>query len=145
MRYWDSSAILPLCVRETPTDFVRHLIDRDRQMAVWWGTLVECESALARRRRQGGWTDIADREGRIQLLDLASAWHSIDPSAAVRDRAVRLVRVHPLTAADAFQLAAALMWGGGDPVAGMEFVTLDERLARAARLEGFTVVPEGGG
>ena len=142
MRYWDSSAIVPLCVRETPTDIVRHLIERDRQLAVWWATEVECESALARRRRQGGLSEVADREGHVQLRDIASAWYVVDPGVAVRDRAIRIVRVHAISAADALQLSAALAWCEGRP-RGHELVTLDSRLAEAARLEGFTVVPDG--
>lgn len=144
MRYWDSSAIVPLCVRETPTEMVRHLIERDRQLAVWWATEVECESALARRRRQGGLSEAADREGHVQLRDIASAWYVVDPGVAVRDGAIRIVRVHALSAADALQLSAALAWCEGRP-RGHEFVSLDSRLAEAARLEGFAVVPEGGG
>ena len=147
MRYWDSSAIVPLCVRETPTDMVRHLIERDRQLAVWWATEVECESALARRRRQGGGggglSEAADREAHVQLRDIASAWYVVDPGVAVRDGAIRIVRVHALSAADALQLSAALAWCEGRP-RGHELVTLDSRLAEAARLEGFRVVPDEG-
>jgi predicted nucleic acid-binding protein len=50
-----------------------------------------------------------------------------------------LLRVHVLKAADALQLAAARVWAGD--VADGELVTLDERLALAARLEGFRVLP----
>ncbi|HSJ25022.1 MAG TPA: hypothetical protein VK929_10160 [Longimicrobiales bacterium] len=57
----------------------------------------------------------------------------------VRTTAMRLLRTHPLRAADALQLAAALAWAPAP--AGDVFVTLDERLATAATLEGFTVLP----
>lgn len=60
------------------------------------------------------------------------------PSNAVRDEAARLFRRHSLRAADALQLAAAIVWAG--PARGAEFVTRDERLALVARLEGFRVV-----
>ena len=143
MRYWDSSAIVPLCVRETPTDIVRHLIERDSLVAVWWGTIVECESALTRRRRQGSLSAVADREGHAQLREIASAWYIVDPSVALQDAAVRQVRVHGLSAADALQLSAALAWCEGAPRAH-EFVSLDARLTEAARLEGFTVLPDEG-
>ena len=141
MRYWDSSAVVPLCVQEPRSDTVDRLSKADTAMAVWWGTLVECESALVRRRREVNLSETADREGRELLRDVASAWYVIDPSAAIRDRAVRVVWVHALTAADAFQLSAALAWCEDRP-SGHEFVTLDNRLAEAARREGFTVVPD---
>ena len=48
----------------------------------------------------------------------------------------RVLRVHPLRAADALQLAAALEWSGG-AASGM-FITYDERLRDAASREGFT-------
>jgi hypothetical protein len=57
----------------------------------------------------------------------------------LRRLAQRLVRVHPLRAADAFQLAAALVAAEPDP-SGVEFVCLDPRLANAASREGFRVV-----
>ncbi|MFC1791802.1 hypothetical protein ACFL0I_04985 [Gemmatimonadota bacterium] len=57
----------------------------------------------------------------------------------MQERAVRLLRVHALRAADALQLSAALVWAGSPR--GAELVTYDERLALAARLEGFRVVP----
>lgn len=50
----------------------------------------------------------------------------------------RLLRVHALRAADALQLAAAIAASEADP-ASLKLVTLDERLAEAARREGFPV------
>jgi hypothetical protein len=48
---------------------------------------------------------------------------------------LRLLRVHPLRAAGALQLAAALEWAGAPPDG--ELVTFDERLREAAVREGF--------
>jgi predicted nucleic acid-binding protein len=50
-----------------------------------------------------------------------------------------LLRVHPLRAADALQLAAAIIAADSEP-RSLAFVTLDDRLARAAEREGFPVV-----
>ncbi|NIQ55185.1 MAG: PIN domain-containing protein, partial [Gammaproteobacteria bacterium] len=66
-------------------------------------------------------------------------WLEVLPSEEVRDHAARLLRVHALKAADAFQLGAARVWAGAS--SGAELVTFDERLALAARLEGFGVLP----
>ena len=39
--------------------------------------------------------------------ELSSGWHEVVPSSRVRSAAERLLRVHPLRAADSLQLAAA--------------------------------------
>jgi len=63
----------------------------------------------------------------------------MSPDEEVRRQARRLLRVHPLRAADALQLGAAIVWAGR--YEGREFVSLDARLREAARLEGFAVLP----
>jgi uncharacterized protein len=75
-----------------------------------------------------------------RLAGLASSWSEIPPGERVRDNAVRLVRVHDLRAGDALQLAAALVAAEERP-ATLELVTLDDRLALAARREGFRILP----
>jgi len=82
----------------------------------------------------------AEAEGRALTVvsGLAGSWHEIDPSDRVRSQAAVLLRRHPLKAADALQLAAAVDWAGPDPT-GRGLVTFDARLAAAAALEGFTV------
>ncbi len=55
---------------------------------------------------------------------------------------MRLLRVHPLRAADAFQLAAAIAAADESP-RSLPFVTFDSRLARAAEREGFPVIELG--
>jgi predicted nucleic acid-binding protein len=116
-------------------------------MTVWWATPVECASAIARRRRDGVLSP-ADEVSALEILGrLADNWFEVQAGQLVRSHAFRLLRVHPLRAADAFQLAAALVWAG-TPAAGptpvAEIVTLDGRLAEAARLEGLSVLPAAG-
>ena len=74
-----------------------------------------------------------------RLEKLARNWQEIEPSEVVRETAMRVLRVHPLRAADALQLAAAFVASELRP-ASLDVVTLDERLAAAARKEGFGVV-----
>ncbi|MDH4064629.1 MAG: hypothetical protein OEW19_09525 [Acidobacteriota bacterium] len=76
---------------------------------------------------------------RRDALDLVQRCRPVTQVDAVRQPAERLVSVLPLTAADAPQLAAALVACREQPET-VEFVTLDKGLARAARLEGFPVV-----
>ena len=76
-----------------------------------------------------------------RLKQLAGGWHEIDPSDAVREAAVRFLRVHPLRIADALQLAAAFVAAERRP-SSLEVITLDGRLAAAASKEGFVLVGE---
>ncbi len=138
MRFWDSSAIIPLTVTEESTDAIRALADEDPVMCVWWATEVECVSALARLEREGALTDTSTTVALDRLDLLAESWNEVQPVVAVRGTARRLLRVHTLRAADAFQLAAAVVAAEGQPVS-LPIVTLDERLAAAARREGFLV------
>ena len=132
MRFWDASAIVPLLVAEPTTRRLQALAARDPDMLVWWGSEVECVSALARLERAAA----LDAKG----MALASnGWHEIEPSEIVRESAMRFLHVHPLRAADALQLAAAFIAAERRP-SSLEVITLDERLAEAARKEGFALI-----
>jgi uncharacterized protein len=139
VKFWDASAIVPLLVNETSTRRLQSLAANESTMLVWWASEVECVSALARRERDGALDSRAMTIAMRRLAQLAEAWHEIDPSDAVRETAERFLRVHPLRAADALQLAAAFAAAEQRP-ATLEIVTLDERLAEVARKEGFAIV-----
>lgn len=138
MRFWDTSALACLFVEDPRTKVVVGLIERDEAVAVWWSTYVECWSAVARRRRQNRLPRAAEEYAArwIDLLRKSSC--EIAPCEEIRGQARRLLNVHPLRSADALQLAAAIQWSGHG--GGGEFVCFDERLADAARREGFDVV-----
>ena len=139
MRFWDASAIVPLVMAEPTTRALQKLAAADPAMLVWWATPVECTLAIARLERDGGLDPAAAHEAFDRLKRLADGWHEVDATDAVREAALRLLRVHPLRAADALQLAAAFVAAERRPSA-LEVITLDERLAAAARKEGFTVI-----
>jgi uncharacterized protein len=75
----------------------------------------------------------------LRSAETADGWHEVEPSEIIRENALRFLRVHPLWAADALQLAAAFLAAERRP-SSLEMVTLDERLAEAARKEGFELV-----
>jgi uncharacterized protein len=141
MRFWDSSALVPLLVAESASRSMLHEYERDSEVLVWWATEAECVSALARLEREGGLSPTAMAAGLQRLAAVASAWREVQPMDGVRTTAIRLLRVHALHAADALQLAAAIAAAEGSP-ATLSFVTLDDQLARAAEREGFTVMPQ---
>jgi len=140
VKFWDASAIVPLLLAQPATESVQPLLRVDGDMVVWWGTIIECASAIARLERDTTIAPPAARTALHALELLRSSWSEVAASEAVRGEAVRLLRVHPLRAADALQLAAALVWSAGKPT-GLEVVTLDIRLAAALSREGFAVLP----
>lgn len=139
MRFWDASALVPMLIEEPVTGAIRSAMEADRELTVWWATPVECASAVARRLRECA-VDPPDADEALRRLDdLAAHWQEVAPTDAVRRAARRLLRIHQLRAADALQLAAALIAAGDEP-GSLPLVSLDERLIAAARLEGFAVV-----
>lgn len=103
------------------------------------GAAVEYVSALSRRERDGSLT--ADEVARrlVRLRALSEIWYEVQPDRRVKDLAQRLLRVHPLRAADSFQLAAALAVVDQVPT-NMGFVCFDAQLNRAASREGLRVL-----
>lgn len=141
MRFWDSSALLPvLFSTEATTAQMNALLRSDPEVMVWWGTSVECHSALNRRYREGGFTSEQIQLVRSRLQSLLGATFEVTPNEGVRAVANRLLAYHPLRAADSLQLAAAVIWAEHMPT-GRQFVTLDQRLRIAAQQEGFEVLP----
>ena len=138
MRYWDSSALVALLVAEPATPNRQSLLDDDPQIATWWGSSLECASALHRLDRQYGSGESRLLRSIGLLGKLEASWYEVEPSERLRRRARRLLGVHALRAADALQLAAALVAADEDPTT-LDFASSDIRLSEAARREGFTV------
>jgi len=138
MRFWDSSALVPLLVAEQTSGLRQEQYSADSWAVVWFGTLAEIESSLVRRQREGRLDVNVEEAARRRLSEIIAQWTEVTPTNEVRARAIRLLRVHPLRAADAFQLAAALIFCREQPQ-HLPFLTADQRLRTAANLEGFPV------
>ena len=135
MKFWDTSALVPLLIRENRTATATDELRSDGDILVWWGTEIECVAALARREREVGAVP-AIQEGFRRLSSMARGWHVIEPTMAVKEASKRMLRVHPLRSQDAAQLAAAVV---AHSQLGMPFpfLTFDEKLSLAAQREGF--------
>ena len=137
--FWDTSALVPLCVRQgiTPRAIALYKL---HDAVVWWAAPVEIASALARlvRMKQLGSSDWT--RARRLAKRLADSWSMIQPSDALRARSAQLVDRYDLRAADSFQLAAALEWCEDAPH-GRVFLTVDRRLREAACSSGFEAKP----
>jgi len=138
MTFWDTSAILPLVFFEDDSKNREHQLEDDLLMVVWYGTAVEIESAICRRSREKSLVKAQAVLARDKIQFLAESWLEIAPSAGLRKKAIRLLRVHVLRAGDAFQLAAALIAVEDHP-SGNRFLTGDHGLKEAAEAEGFLV------
>jgi predicted nucleic acid-binding protein len=138
VRFWDTSAVVPLVIRQSTSGKADRWYAEDPGVAIWTLTTVEIGSALWRLRRDEALTEEDARAAELRAEELASASYVVADVDSVKTVAARLLRVHALRAADALQLGAALVWAGARPQ-GKTLHTLDERLAVAARREGFSV------
>ena len=134
MRYWDASALVPLLVAERDTELVRSWLSDDDRIVTWAWTRTEIVGAVERRTREGSLSRSQRREVLRRLDAFARSWDEVTDMLAVRSRANALLARHPLRAADAGQLGAALLVQ--EQIAGvLDFVCLDRRLSSAAELE----------
>jgi uncharacterized protein len=140
LRYWDSSVLLPLLAEEKGTDLCRRHLQEDPQIVTWWGSSAECASTLNRLHREAALDHASFERVLVDLETLSSGWIEIQATERLRERALRLLRLHSLHAADALQLAAALIACGESPQT-LPFLCSDSRLSEAARNEGFPLLP----
>lgn len=141
MKYWDASGVVPLLIAEVSSARLREVLGSDPTMVCWWGTRIECASAIVRYARAQRLASTEIAAARRRLVTLLEEWTEIQPDEVLRTNAERVVGVHSLRAADAVQLAAALVACDGTP-SNLSFVCLDTRLREAAMREGFVVVPD---
>jgi predicted nucleic acid-binding protein len=140
VKYWDSSALVSIFVHQASSLDVRTLHASDPDVATWILSDVEVRSAFSRLARERA-VDAGESLRMAREFDAFWANVNIVPVVdAVKIRAMRLLAVHPLTAADALQLGAALSISYDNP-ATLDFVALDQRLRDAAQREGFRVLP----
>ncbi len=135
LAFWDTSALVPLCVRSRASSRANQLFRRYAPV-VWWGTPVEARSALARELRAGSLTAEQHASASDNLSTLRRRWQEILPSQSLRALAEDLLDRYPLRAADALQLAAAYIWSDRHPF-DQNFISADKRLLSAAASIGF--------
>jgi len=140
MKFWDSSAIVPLVVNEEETDYCLKTLSHDQEMLIWCLSRLEVMSALCRQVRDKTLSDTEFQKAKTRMNDLIERAYEVKAIEKVKQRALRLLEVHPLRAADACQLASALVASQEDP-GRLAIVCFDQRLMKAAIKEGFVVNP----
>lgn len=138
LAFWDSSALLMLCLQQAGTSAGRRYMRQFPRKVIWWGTSVEIESAIARLHANGTIDDDGFLHARRTWQALQPSTREIQPLQRVRELAERIPHSYGLRALDAFQLAAALDWCSEKP-RHRAFVTFDLKLRDAARKAGFSV------
>jgi predicted nucleic acid-binding protein len=140
MKFWDSSALVPLLVKEKETSYCLKTLSDDQEMLVWCLSKVEVISALCRRLRDRAFGEEDFQKAKRHLNDLIERAYEVQAIEKVRARALRLLEVHPLRATDACQLAAVLVATQEEPHR-LPMVCFDQNLKNAALKEGFIVNP----
>jgi predicted nucleic acid-binding protein len=140
VRFWDSSAVVPLLVGQESSTLAAAWVAEDAEMTLWTLTPVEVVSAFRRLVREQALREDSASLAERRLDQLIRTCHVVVDVPGVKRVATRLLRFHSLRAFGALQLGAALLWAEGHPE-GRTVHTLDERLARAAEREGFVVPP----
>lgn len=140
MKFWDSSALVPLVVQQPASAQAEAWIADDPDVVTWTLAPVEIVSALRRLVREDGLEERAAVEAEAVAVEIARHTHVVSDIERAKTTAARLLRVHALRTADALQLAAALLWADGSP-RGRVLYSFDRRLALAAEREGFRVLP----
>jgi predicted nucleic acid-binding protein len=136
--FWDASALVPLCIHEAASRSAQSHLRRFAPV-VWWGSLVEVHSAICRLYRDKEIANL-ERQGAVARLRLLNrGWREILPGDQVRELAMESLDQYSLRGADAFQLAASLIWCEQRP-SKRSFICGEQRLAKAAESAGFSVL-----
>jgi predicted nucleic acid-binding protein len=135
--FWDTSALVPLCIPNQTTPVLQQLARRFLPV-VWWATCVEARSAFARELRGGALTAEEHTRAQEYLSRLKRKWREVQPSESLRTMAEELLDRYPMRAADALQLSAAYTWSMRRPF-NRHFISGDRRLSEAAQSIGFRV------
>ncbi len=138
MRYWDASALVPPVVAEAGTESAPTWLSEDDHIGTWVWTRTEITGAIERHTREGSLSRQQRRDVLERFNAFADSWDEVTEVLAVRSRANALLARHPLRAADAGQLGAALLVQE-HLVGPLTFVCLDQRLSSAAELESLRV------
>ena len=137
--FLDSTAFVKLFVQEEGTDSIIRLMEatEDNRKLISAGTPLEVYAALKRRERIGG-ISAQDSEAARTILRVEAARMVQQPlNPAVLEAARQLLDRHELRATESLQLGAAVV--AREMFQGMEivFVSADQRLLEAAKMEHF--------
>lgn len=137
--YAESSAVLAWLLDEPAAPVVRRILSETDMVLASDLTLVECDRVLHRAAALGELTEAEAADRRAHLTAAAAHWHVLRIGPEVVDRARRPFPGDPIRTLDAIHLASALV--ARSAVAGLELLSLDDRIRGAGTKLGLTLLP----
>ena len=137
--YAESSAILAWLLGETTAPRVREVLSKAELVLSSDLTLLECDRVLIRAVALEEIEEAKAADRRAHLNEAAAHWHVLRLSVDIVNRARQPFPAEPIRTLDALHLAAALAARSG--VAGVELLSLDDRIRRAGEQLGFRLQP----
>jgi predicted nucleic acid-binding protein len=138
--YAESSAVLAWLMDEDSAPRVRQLLAAAEIVVASDLTLIECDRVVLRAAALGELTDAEAADRRAHLTTAASHWHVLRIGPEIVERSRRPFPGEPIRTLDAIHLASALV--ARSVVAGLELLSLDERVRRVAGRLGLRVHPQ---
>lgn len=138
MSFWDTSAVVPLCINEIRSLAAGRHWKRYADRRVWCETTVEIASAFSRLVREQAINQSILVKAERRLKGLEKNWIVIDSAFRIIELARTFPKLYQLKAGDSLQLAAALVWCKEFPK-NKDFVSGDVGLLKAAENVGFTI------
>ncbi len=138
--YAESSAVLAWLLGEDVGRPVREVLRCAELVMASDLTLVECDRVLIRAMTLGEIDEATAADRRAHMNAAAAHWHLWRVSSDIVDRARHPFPAEPVRTLDAIHLASALAVRSVVP--GVELLSLDDRIRRAAVQLGFRLQPE---
>jgi predicted nucleic acid-binding protein len=137
--YAESSAVLAWLLGESDGLRAREVLAKAELVMSSDLTLLESDRVLVRAVALGEIEEAAAADRRARLNEAAAHWHVLRLSPEMIERARRPLPAEPIRTLDALHLAAAL--AARSSVAGVELLSLDQRIRRSGALLGFRIQP----
>jgi predicted nucleic acid-binding protein len=138
--YAESSAVLAWLLDEELATRIRQLLTATEIVLASDLTIVECDRVILRASAIGDLTEAEAADRRAHLTSAASHWQVLRIGPEVIERARQPFPAEPIRTLDALHLASALV--ARSAVAGVELLSLDERIRKSAKGLGFRLHPE---
>ena len=139
--YAESSAVLAWLLGEDAGASVRDTLAAADIVVASDLTLIECDRVLIRATALGDLTEAQAADVRAHLNAAAVGWQIMRVGEEIVERARRPFAGEPIRTLDALHLATALV--ARQAIAGLELLSLDDRIRTAGRQLGMQLQPSG--
>lgn len=137
--YAESSAVLAWLLDEPAAPQVRESLAATSMIVASDLTVIECERVLLSAAVLGELTEAEAADRRAHLAAAVSHWHVLRIGPEIVERSRRPFPSEPIRTLDAIHLASLLV--ARSAVAGLELLSLDDRIRKAALGLGVRVHP----